>query len=240
MHASAHMKKYGTTPEQLAMVAVKNHRNASKNPKAHFPKEITLEKAVSSRYVAYPLKLFDCCPISDGASAAILASDKKIKELGLEAVYVDGIGFSSDSANLTRREDYAGLKATAESAKMAYRKANIENPVKSLDVACLHDCFTIAEIMAYEDLGFCKKGEGGKFVEEGRSDFGGDLPVNTFGGLKAKGHPLGATGLAMIYEVVKQLREEAGELQVDLENYKALIHNIGGTGHFGWVFILGV
>jgi acetyl-CoA C-acetyltransferase len=240
MHAAAHMAEYGTTSEQLAMVAVKNHRNAVKNPKAHFPKEISLEKAVSSRYVAYPLKLFDCCPISDGASAAILASEERIRELGKEAVWIEGIGFSSDTANVAKRAGYTGLKATVEASRMAYKKAGIEDPLKSLDLACLHDCFTIAEIMAYEDLGFCKKGEGGKFVEEGRSDFGGDIPCNTFGGLKAKGHPLGATGLAMIYEAVKQLREEAGDLQVELKNYRALTHNIGGTGHFGWVFVLGV
>ncbi len=242
MHASAHMARYGTTEKQLALVAVKNHRNAAKNPKAQFQKEITLEKALSSRYVAYPLRLFDCSAITDGSAAAILASEEKIKELGLKdkAVWIEGVGYSSDTANLTKRVDYVGLKATVEASRMAYKMAKIDDPVKQLDVAALHDCFTIAEIMAYEDLGFCKKGEGGKFIENGDSDFGGKIPVNTFGGLKAKGHPLGATGVGMVYEIVKQLREEAGELQVDLKNYKGLTHNIGGTGHFGWVFILGV
>ncbi len=242
MHASAHMARYGTTEKQLAMVAVKNHRNAAKNPKAQFQKEITLEKALSSRYVAYPLRLFDCSAITDGSAAAILMSEEKIKEFGLkdQAVWIEGVGYSSDTANLTKRIDYVGLKATVEASRMAYKMAKIDDPVKQLDVAALHDCFTIAEIMAYEDLGFCKKGEGGKFVENGDSDFGGKIPVNTFGGLKAKGHPLGATGIGMVYEIVKQLRGEAGELQVDLKNYKGLTHNIGGTGHFGWVFILGV
>ena len=242
MHASAHMARYGTTDKQLALVAVKNHRNAAKNPKAQFQKEISLEKAMSSRYVAYPLRLFDCSAITDGSSAAVIASEEKIKELGLKdkAVWIEGVGYSSDTANMPKRADYAGLKATVEASRMAYQMAGIEDPVKDLDVVALHDCFTIAEIMAYEDLGFCKKGEGGKFIENGDSDFGGRIPVNTFGGLKAKGHPLGATGVAMFYEIVKQLREEAKDLQVDLKTYRGLTHNIGGTGHFGWVFVLGV
>jgi acetyl-CoA C-acetyltransferase len=238
MHASAHMAKYGTTEKQLALVAVKAHKNASRNPKAHFQKEIDVEKVLNSRVVTHPLKLFDCSPISDGASAAILASEEKIKDLGIDnAVWIEGIGYSSDTSNMTLRESFVGLKASQEAARMAYRMAKIDDPVRHLDVATVHDCFTIAEIMAYEDLGFCKKGDGGKFIESGDSDFGGKIPVNTFGGLKAKGHPLAATGVAMVYEVVKQLREEAGSLQVDLKNYAALTHNVGGTGHFAWVLV---
>ncbi len=237
MHATAHMAKYGTTEEQMALVAVKAHRNAINNPKAHFQKEISVEDVLNSRVVAFPLKLYDCSPISDGAAAAILASEEKIKELKADAVWIDGIGFSSDTSNMTMRESYVGLKASRCAASMCYKMAKINDPLKQLDTAVVHDCFTIAEIMAYEDLGFCKKGEGGRFIESGESDFGGKLPVNTFGGLKAKGHPLAATGVAMVYEVVKQLREEAGKLQVDLKNYAALTHNVGGTGHFAWVFI---
>lgn len=241
MHATAHMAAYGTTERQMAMVAVKNHRNAARNPKAHFQREVTVEEVLSSRYVAYPLRLFDCSPISDGAAAAVLASERRVRELGAESpVWISGVGYSGDTANLSRRKYYGGLKASVEAARMAYRMAGIEDPLRQLDVASVHDCFTIAEIMAYEDLGFCRKGEGGRFVEEGESDLGGSLPVNTFGGLKAKGHPLGATGVAMVYEVVKQLRGEAGSLQVDLKSYRGLTHNIGGTGHFGWVFILEV
>ncbi|AIY89844.1 thiolase domain-containing protein [Geoglobus acetivorans] len=241
MHASAHMAEYGTTEEQMALVAVKNHRNAVHNEKAMFRKEISLEKALSSRYVAYPLRLFDCSAITDGSSAVVLASEEKIRELGIDnAVWIEGVGFSSDTANMTRRDGYTTLRATMRAGEMAYRMAGIDDPVRQLDVAAVHDCFTIAEIMAYEDLRFCRKGEGGRFVESGDSDFGGKLPVNTFGGLKAKGHPLGATGVAMFYEIVKQLRGEAGKLQVDLKNYRGLTHNIGGTGHFGWVFVLGV
>ncbi|MDK2877034.1 MAG: acetyl-CoA C-acetyltransferase [Archaeoglobaceae archaeon] len=239
MHATAHMAKYGTTERQLASAAVKAHRNAAKNPKAHFQKEITVEDVLNSRMITYPLKLYDCSPISDGASAAILASEKAVKEHGFDPIWIESVGYSSDTSNMTMRENYVGLKATRMAAEMAYKGAKITDPLKSFDIATVHDCFTIAEIMAYEDLGFCKKGEGGKFVENGESDFGGKIPVNTFGGLKAKGHPLGATGVAMVYEAVKQLREEAGSLQVDLKHYRALTHNVGGTGHFAWVFVLG-
>jgi len=239
MHATAHMAKYGTTEKQMALAAVKAHRNAAKNPKAHFQKEITVEDVLNSRMITYPLKLYDCSPIGDGASAAILASEKAVKEYGFDPIWIESVGYSSDTSNMSMRESYVGLKATRMAAEIAYKGAKIEDPLKSFDLATVHDCFTIAEIMAYEDLGFCKKGEGGKFVENGDSDFGGKIPVNTFGGLKAKGHPLAATGVAMVYEVVKQLREEAGSLQVDLKHYRALTHNVGGTGHFCWVFILG-
>ncbi|MEM4540391.1 MAG: thiolase domain-containing protein [Archaeoglobaceae archaeon] len=239
MHATAHMAKFGTTEKQMALVAVKAHRNAAKNPKAHFQKEITVEDVLKSRMITYPLKLYDCSPIGDGASAAILASEKAVKEHGFDPVWIESVGYSSDTSNMSMRESYVGLKATRMAAEMAYKGAKITEPLNSFDLATVHDCFTIAEIMAYEDLGFCKKGEGGKFIENGESDFGGKIPVNTFGGLKAKGHPLAATGVAMVYEVVKQLREEAGNLQVDLKHYRALTHNVGGTGHFCWVFILG-
>lgn len=238
MHASAHMTKFGTSERQMAMVAVKAHRNAAKNPKAHFQKEITLEDALNSRVITYPLKLYDCSPISDGSAAAILASEEKIKEFGIDdVIWLESAGYASDTSNMTNRESFVGLKATVLAAEMAYRRAGIDDPVKQVDMATVHDCFTIAEIMAYEDLKFCRKGEGGKFVEMGESDIGGKLPVNTFGGLKAKGHPLAATGVAMVYEVVKQLREEAEDLQVDLKNYRGLIHNVGGTGHFAFVML---
>jgi len=138
---------------------------------------------------------------------------------------------------MTRREGFVGLKATVLAKEMAYKRAGIEDPVKEFDIATVHDCFTIAEIMAYEDLGFCKKGEGSRLIESGETDLGGKIPVNTFGGLKAKGHPLAATGVAMVYEIVKQLRGEAGELQVELKNYRGLLHNVGGTGHFAYVMV---
>ena len=237
LHASAHMAKYGTTEEQMAKVAVKAHKYGAMNPKAHFQRTITVEEALNSRVIAWPLKLFDCCPISDGSAAVILASEDKAKEFGSETqVLIQAMGYSSDTANMCRRTGYVGLEATVRASEMAYKLAKIKP--EDVDVATVHDCFTIAEIMAYEDLGFCGKGEGGKLVEEGQTEIGGKIPVNVDGGLKAKGHPLGATGCSMIYELTKQLREEAGKRQVPLKNYIALAHNVGGTGHYCWVTIL--
>jgi len=237
LHATAHMAKYGTTEEQMAKVAVKAHKYGAMNPHAHFQGEITLEKALKSRVITWPLKLYDCCPISDGAAAVILASEDKVKKLKVETpVWVDAVGFSSDTSNICRRDDYVGLKAAARAAQMAYKRAKIAP--QNVDVATVHDCFTIAEIMAYEDLGFCKKGEGGKLLDEGQTEIGGRIPVNVDGGLKSKGHPLGATGCSMIYELTKQLRGEAGKRQVPLKNYVGLAHNVGGTGHYAYVTIL--
>mgnify|MGYP000666253068 CR=1 FL=1 len=236
-YASAHMAKFGTTEEQLALVAVKNHKYGAMNPKAHFRKEVTVEQVLNSRVVCWPLKLYDCCPISDGSAAVILASEDIVKKLNVsDPIWIAGIGFGSDTANLTRRDNYVGLKSAVIAAKMAYKMAKVEP--KDIDVAEVHDCFTIAEIMAYEDLGFCRKGEGGKLIEEGETYIGGRIPVNVDGGLKAKGHPLGATGCSMVYELVKQLRNEGGRRQVPLKNYIGLAHNVGGTGHYAYVTIL--
>jgi len=237
LHATAHMAKYGTTEEQMAKVAVKAHKYGAMNPNAHFQREITIEKALEARVITWPLKLYDCCPISDGAAAVILASEDNVKKLKVETpVWVDAIGFSSDTSNVCRRDDYVGLRAAVRAGQMAYRRAKIAP--QNVDVAAVHDCFTIAEIMAYEDLGFCKKGEGGRLVDEGQTEIGGKIPVNIDGGLKSKGHPLGATGCSMIYELTKQLRGEGGKRQVPLKNYVALAHNVGGTGHYAYVTIL--
>jgi len=239
LHATAHMAKYGTTEEDLALVAVKNHKYASMNPVAHFQNKITVDDALSSMVIAWPLKLYDCCPITDGAASVILASEEKVKELKIDTpVWVAGIGYSSGTANLSKRLDYVGLEAAVHAARMAYKMAKITPD--QVDFANVHDCFTIAEIMAYEDLGFCKKGEGAKLIREGQTEIGGKIPVNIDGGLKAKGHPIGATGCSMIYELTKQLREEAVERsrQVPLKNYIGLAHNVGGTGHYCYVTIL--
>ena len=239
MHATAHMAKYGTTEEDLALVAVKNHKYAAMNPVAHFQKEITIDEALSSYPVAWPLKLYDCCPVTDGAAAVILASEEKVKELKIDTpVWIESIGYSSGTGNLSRRDTYVGLKSSVIAAQKAYKKAGV-GP-EDIEVATVHDCFTIAEIMAYEDLGFCKKGEGPKLLREGQTEIGGKIPVNVDGGLKAKGHPIGATGCSMIYELTKQLREEAEkrQRQVPLKNYIALAHNVGGTGHYCYVTIL--
>lgn len=239
LHAVAHMHKYGTTEEDLALVSVKNHKYGAMNPLAHFQREITVEDVFSSHVIAWPLKLYDCCPISDGAAAVVLASEEKVKELGIDTpVWIEAIGYSSGTANLSKRKDYVSLEATVKASRIAYKKAGISPG--DVDVATVHDCFTIAEILAYEDLGFCKKGEGGKMIREGETEIGGRIPVNIDGGLKAKGHPIGATGVSMVVELTKQLREEVkpASRQVPMKNYVALAHNVGGTGHYCYVTIL--
>ena len=239
MHAVAHMNKYGTTEEDLALVAVKNHKYGAMNPLAHFQHEITVNDVLSSYVVAWPLKLYDCCPITDGAAAIVLASEEKVKELGIDTpVWIDAVGFSSGTGNLSKRGTYVGLEASVQASKMAYKMAKITPD--DLDVANVHDCFTIAEILAYEDLGFCKKGDGTKMIREGETEIGGRIPVNIDGGLKAKGHPIGATGVSMMVELTKQLREEVKpkSRQAPMKNYIALAHNVGGTGHYCYVTVL--
>jgi acetyl-CoA C-acetyltransferase len=237
LFATAHMAKHGTTEEQLAKIAVKNHYYGSKNPKAHFQKEITTETALKSRVICWPLKIYDCCPISDGAAAVILASEEKVKEFKVQdPVWLEAIGFGSDTGNLSRREDYTSLRSARMASEMAYKMAKVSP--QDIEVAMVHDCFTIAEIMAYEDLGFCRRGEGGKLIDEGQTWIGGKIPTNIDGGLKAKGHPLAATGCSMIYELTKQLRNEGGNRQVPLKQYLALAHNVGMTGQYCYVTIL--
>jgi len=230
------MTRYGTTEEDLARVAVKAHHYGAMNPLAHFQKEITLEKAMNSPVVAWPLKLYDACPLSDGSAAVVLASEEVAKKLTDTPIWIKGVGYSSDTANLSRRSDYVGLEAAALAANRAYSMAKVSPG--DIDVATAHDCFTIAELIAYEDLGFCKKGEGAKLVREGQTEIGGRIPVNVDGGLKAKGHPVGATGVSMAVEITKQLRGEGGRRQVPLKKGLGLVHNVGGTGHYAYVTIL--
>ena len=239
LYANAHMAKYGTTEEDLAMVAVKNHKYGSMNPLAHLHNKVTLDDVMSSMVIASPLKLYDCCPVTDGSASIVLASEEKVKELKIDTpVWISGIGYSSGTANLSKRSDFVGLEASVLASRMAYNVAGVTPD--QIEVAEVHDCFTIAEIMAYEDIGFCKKGEGVKLLREGQTEIGGKIPVNMDGGLKAKGHPIGTTGCSMIYELTKQLREEAIERtrQVPLRKYVALAHNVGGTGHYCYVTIL--
>jgi acetyl-CoA C-acetyltransferase len=236
LYAVSHMHRYGTTEEDLARISVKAHHYGAMNPLAQFQKEITLEKALSSPVVAWPLKLYDACPLTDGSAAVVLASEEVAKKLTDTPVWIQGVGYSSDSANLSKRSDYVGLEAAVRAASRAYTMAKV-SPAQ-IDVATAHDCFTIAELMAYEDLGFCKKGEGAKLVREGQTEIGGRIPVNVDGGLKAKGHPVGATGVSMAVEITKQLRGDAGKRQVPLKNGLGLVHNVGGTGHYAYVTIL--
>ncbi len=236
LYAVSHMNKFGTTEEDMSRVAVKAHHYGAMNPLAQFQKEITLEKALASQVVSWPLKLYDACPLTDGSAAVILASEEVAKKLTDTPVWIRGVGYSSDSANLSRRGDYVGLRASVEAAKRAYVMSGVTPGM--VDVATCHDCFTIAELMAYEDLGFCKKGEGAKMIREGQTEVGGRIPVNLDGGLKAKGHPIGATGVSMTVEITKQLRNEAGKHQAPIKNGIGLVHNVGGTGHYAFVTIL--
>jgi len=232
--ATAHMHKFGTTREQLSMVSVKNHTYGAMNPYAHLQKSITLEEAMKSIMICYPLNLYDCCLISDGAAAIILATEEKARKISDTPIWLTGLGAASDTMMISERENLTELKATRVAAEKAYKMARISS--NDVDVATVHDCFTIAEVMAYEDLGFCQKGEGGKFIEEKQSYIGGKVPTNTDGGLKSKGHPLGATGVSMTVEITKQLRGEAGKRQVSGAEI-GLSHNIGETGQYCFVHV---
>ena len=232
--ATAHMHKYGTTEAQLAAVAVKNHHNGFLNPKAHMQKEVTLETALSSRVIAWPLKLYDCSLITDGASCLVITKPEIAKKYTDTPIHIIGSGQASDSIGIYERESLTSLVAAKIAAKQAYEMAGI-GP-EDVDVAEVHDCFTIAEIIAYEDLGFCKAGEGGRLVESGETTLEGRLPVNTSGGLKAKGHPVGATGTAQAYEIYLQLTEQAEKRQVK-DAKIGLAHNVGGSGATATVHI---
>jgi len=237
--AQRHIHQYGTKEEQLHMVAVKNHKYGADNPKAQLQRAITLDQANKSATVCHPLRLFDCCPTSDGASAALLCDADIAKKFTDAPIQILGVGAGTDRLALFHREDFATIKATTLAAKQAYGMANLE--AKDISLAEVHDCFTIAEIMAYEDLGFCGKGEGGKLIEEGQTYIGGRIPVNASGGLKAKGHPIGATGVGQIYEITNQLRGKVEKKTRQVPNAKfGLAHNVGGSGATATVHILGV
>ena len=232
--ATAHMHDYGTTEKDLAMVAVKNHYHGSMNPKAQIQKELTVEAAMSSRVVAWPLKLYDCSLITDGASCLVLTTPELAKKYTDMPIHIVGSGQASDSIGLYERESFTSLVAARAAAKQAYDMANVKP--ESIDVAEVHDCFTIAEIIAYEDLGFCKPGEGGNLTERQETKLGGRIPVNTSGGLKSKGHPVGATGTAQAYEIYLQLTGQADKRQVK-DAHIGLTHNVGGSGATATVHI---
>jgi len=225
--AHRHMHQHGTTREQLADVAVKNHKNGSLNPKAQFQREITRETVMSSPLVSSPLRMFDCAPSSDGAAAVVLCpleAARKYTEMPIEII---GTGHASDSLSLHDRKDICTMEATKVAARRAFEMANLTQ--KDVDVAEVHDNFTISEILAIEDLGFFKKGEGGRATEAGLTSLTGDVAVNSSGGLKARGDPIGATGLAQAVEIVAQLRGKADKRQVK-DATVGLTHNVGGTG----------
>jgi len=233
--ARRHMHRYGTTREQLAMVAVKNHLNAMHNPHAQYHIRITVDDVLKSPLVADPLRLLDCSPIADGAACVVLVPASKARKYSDTPVYIKASSQASDTLALFMRNDITVMNATVEAAKLAYQQARIQP--KDLDLAEVHDCFTINEIVSCEDLQFCKKGDGGRMVEDGETEIGGRIPVNPSGGLKAKGHPVGATGAGQIVEIVEQLRGDAGGRQVAGAE-TGLAHNVGGSGSTAVVHIL--
>lgn len=238
MMAVAHMAQYGTTREQMAAVAVKNHENGARNARAQFPARITIEDVLGSVQVADPLRILDCSPITDGAAAAILCPLEMARKLGKKApVRILGVGAGTDTIALHARKNLAELAAAETAAQRAYAMA--KRKPADIHVAEVHDCFTIAEILATEAVGFFPKGKGGPGVAAGETAIGGRIPVNTSGGLKSKGHPVGATGVAQIVEVVEQLRGESGARQVQGAR-TGLTQNMGGTGASSVVHILEV
>jgi acetyl-CoA C-acetyltransferase len=234
--ARSHMDIYGTAREQMAQVAVKNHENGFKNPLAQFPQKITVDRVLNSIMVADPLTILDCSPITDGAACAILCpADMAKKTSKKPPVKIIGAGNATDTIALHSRADFTTLNATTKASEAAYKMAGVKP--EDIDLAEVHDCFTIAEIIISEDLGFFKKGEGGKAAESGATALQGEKPINTSGGLKSKGHPVGATGVAQVVEVVHQLRGEAKERQ--LKDAKiGLTQNMGGSGGSAVVHIM--
>ncbi len=240
MRATRHMHQYGTTREQIAKVSVKNHENGAKYPHAHYQFTCSVEDVVEGPQVTYPLNLYDCCPVTDGAAATIVVSEDVVEEYTDDPVWVAGSGLSTDS--LLRGDDEAlvGFPASTQAASQAYDEAGIT--AEEIGVAEVHDCFTITELVTYEDLGFCEKGKGGEFIDSGAPELDGETPVNPSGGLLAKGHPIGATGVAQINEIYEQLRGEAGAVQVGNDPEYGLQHNAGigrnATGSISCVNVL--
>lgn len=235
MHARAHMAKYGTTSENLAKIRLKAATYGAKNPKATYRKGLTMEEIMTSQIVADPLKTFDCCANADGASCIILARDDIARSVCQKPVWVAGLGAATDTMSISGRTMLTGLKCAQQAAKEAYAMARV-TPA-DIDVAEVHDCFTIAELMAYEDLGFARPGKGVELIENKETYAEGRIPVNVDGGLLSKGHPIGATGGSQVRTIVRQLRGEATEAQVK-DPEIGLVHNIGGIGQYATVTIL--
>ncbi len=230
----AHMQSFGTTREQLALVSVNNHKNGALNEKAQFPFEVSVEQVLKSPMIADPLRLLDCSPITDGASAVVLASEEAARKFE-KPVWIAGSGQASDALALHDRQSLTEMLATKAAAKIAYGQAGLSPG--EIDVAEVHDCFSINEILAIEDLGFCEKGKGGSFVEKGNIARDREMPINATGGLKSIGHPVGATGVRQIADLVRQLRGECGKLQINGAK-TGLALNIGGSGATAVVHIL--
>jgi acetyl-CoA C-acetyltransferase len=236
--ANRYFKRYGASKATLAKVAMKNHHHGTLSPKAHLRMEVSEDTVLKAPLIYSPLGLFDCCPTTDGAAAAVLCRADRAREFRADPIWVKGVGLAVMSGQPYYKPsyDYVSFPATQRAAAVAYGQAGVEPA--DIDFAEVHDCFTITEIVNYEDLGFCGRGEGGRFVEEGRSALGGEKPVNPSGGLKSFGHPVGATGVRMLVELTVQLRHQAGARQVPNAEL-GLAHNLGGPGAVAAVTVLG-
>jgi acetyl-CoA C-acetyltransferase len=234
--------EYGWTKEDLARVAVKNHKNGALHPKAHFRRAITMEDALSAPMIAWPLGRFDCCAMSDGSAALVITrpeiAEKSKHKDDYILVKANALATATGRPMFSNSTDFLGFPATRDAAKAAYAEAGVKDPKKEISLAEVHDCFSITEILNYQDLGFCEQGQGAAFVAEGHSEVDGDLPVNASGGLKCFGHPIGATGCRMLYEITKQLQGRADGAQVK-DARLGLAHNLGGPGSVCSVTILG-
>jgi acetyl-CoA C-acetyltransferase len=228
--ANRYFHDYGIGKETLAKIAVKNHYNGARNPKAHFQKEISLEQAMRAPMIASPLGLFDCCPTTDGAAAAIITRRELAEQSGHRFVTIKGMGLAvgPGTGRMDESFSFTTFPETRKAAQQAYEQAGVTDPRNQISMAEVHDCFTITELIIYEDLGFCAPGTGAKEVDKGTFSLQGELPVNTDGGLKSFGHPIGASGLRMLYECYNQLTCRAGQRQVPNPKL-ALAHNLGGN-----------
>ena len=243
VYATRHFKEYGTTREDLSQISVKNHKHALDNPKAHMRKALSLEDVMRSPMVAYPITLFESCPTTDGAAAVVLTKAELANKYNPDnKVMVKGQGLSIstgwDLPFYQEKYDFTAFRATQVAAKNAYKQAGVTDPYKEIDFAEVHDCFSIVELLTYEDLGLIEKGKGKELIRDGQTELGGDIPVNVSGGLLSCGHPVGATGIRMLYELVRQLQGKADKRQVK-DAQLGLAHNIGGPGAVASVTLLG-
>ena len=234
--ASRYMSEYNMPHDILAKIAVKSHHYGAQNPKAHLPKEVSFEEANNAMAICSPLNLYDCSLITDGAAGVVIAAEDRVKEFTDRPMWIKGIGAGASENKIQDRPSLTSIPGAKYAAKAAYKMAGLEP--KDMDMAQVHDCFTIAELIAYEDCGFAEPGKGPELVENKEHYHDGRIPVNVDGGLKSKGHPLGATGISMTYEVMKQMRGEAENASRQIDDVKhGLVHNVGQSGQFVNVFI---
>jgi acetyl-CoA acetyltransferase len=234
--ASRYMHEYNLPHEVLSMISVKSHHYGAQNPKAHLPREVTLEEANNAVPICRPLNLYDCSLITDGAAAVVIAAEERVKEFTDEPMWIRGIGAGASAMMIQDRESLTSIPGAKRASRAAFKMAGLEP--KDIDMAEVHDCFSIAELIAYEDIGFAEPGKGREMIENKDVYHDGKIPVNCDGGLKSKGHPLGATGVSMTYEILKQMRGEAENPSRQIDDVKyGLAHNVGQSGQFVNVFI---